>query len=186
MIVFFDTELSKSTDQVGGWENALLGHAGLSAAVTLSAPTPRVCLYDLNTVENLVDYLEDASTVVSFNGKGFDVPLLASLVGRPLVLPRHIDLCDLISRSVGQPKHGAWGLDAICRRTLGYGKSGTGEFAPTLAQAGRFGELFDYCLGDVYLLADLFEHIQTKGFVVGTKGEEILVPKVLEAINGAR
>lgn len=184
MIAFFDTEISKSVDEVGGWENVIQGHAGLSAAVTVAYPTPRVCLYDLHTVENLVDYLEDASAVVSFNGKGFDVPLLASLVGRPLVLPRHVDLCDLITRYVGKPKRRAWGLDAICRRTLGYGKNGTGEFAPTLARTGRYGELFDYCLGDVYLLQELFEHIRTKGFVVGTLGEEILVPKVQEAIVG--
>ena len=187
MIVFFDTEISKSVDEVGGWANVTLGHAGLSAAVTLATEAhphhPRVKLYDLHTVENLVDYLEDASTVVSFNGKGFDVPLLSSLVGRPLILPNHVDLCNLISRSVGQPKHGAWGLDAICKRTLGYGKSGKGEFAPTLARTGRYGELFDYCLNDVYILRDLFEHIRTKGFVVGTEGEEILLPKVTEAIN---
>jgi len=183
LIVFFDTEISKLDTEVGGWANVLQGHAGLSAAVTVSAPTPRVGLFDLHTVENLVNYLEDADVVVSFNGRGFDVPLLSSLVGRPLVLPRHLDLCDLISRSVGKPKHGAWGLDAICRRTLGYGKTGSGEFAPALAQAGRFGELFDYCLNDVYILQDLFEHIRLKGFVVGTQGEEILLPKVQEAIN---
>lgn len=183
MIVFFDTEISKLDTEVGGWANVLLGHAGLSAAVVVEYPTPRVGLYDLHTVESLVDHLEDASAVVSFNGKGFDVPLLASLVGRPLVLPRHVDLCDLISRSVGKPKHGAWGLDAVCRRTLGYGKSGEGEFAPTLARTGRYGELFNYCLNDVYILRDLFEHIRTKGFVVGTEGEEILLPKVTEAIN---
>lgn len=185
MIVFFDTEIALTVDSVGGWENVKAGKAGLSAAVTLEEPSSRVQLFDIHTVGTLADVLEEADAVVSFYGSGFDVPLISSLVGKPLMLRKHLDLCEEIKDSVGKPRHGAWGLDAICKRTLGYGKpmGVDGAMAPIMAQQGRMGEVFNYCLGDVYLLRDLFDHIRIQGWVRGTEGEEILLPKLQEKIN---
>ena len=186
MIIFFDTEIMQTVEQAGGWENVRAGKAGLSAAVTVEdQPPSRVGLYDIHTVGVLADVLEDADTIVSFYGTGFDIPLISALIGRHLRPRVHLDLCEEIKAAVGKPRHGAWGLDAICKRTLGYGKPDgmDGAMAPVMAQNGRMGEVFDYCLKDVYLLRDLFDHIRLKGWVAGLAGEQILLPKVQEKIN---
>lgn len=182
MVLFFDTELMESVESVGGWEAAKSGMAGMSAAITLSEFGGRVRIYDGHTVNELGEALEQADLIVSFNGTGFDLPLISSLMGRPIKPRKHLDLCEEIFRAVDKPAHGVWSLDAICRRTLGRGKAGSGAFAPTLAQTGRWGELFDYCLGDVYLLRDLYDHIAEVGWIMGLDDMQILVPKIQEKI----
>ena len=181
-ILFFDTEITENVEAVGGWEAAKAGRAGLSAAVVLAEPSSRVRLYDLHTIGSLWSSLNEASHVVSFNGKGFDFPLV-SVLGGPLLAPsHHLDLLELIVDAVDTRK--GWSLDATCQRTIGRGKLDgmTGALAPVLARQGRFGELFDYCLADVYLTRDLFEHIREMGYVVAPNGDPmpLKVPEVFQ------
>lgn len=170
-ILFFDTEITEEVAHVGGWEEAKAGKAGLSAAVVLAEPSKAVRLYDLHTIGSLWAHLNEAEAVVSFNGLGFDFPLVSALGGRPLRPGAHLDLLELIRTRASERK--GWSLDAVCKRTLGRGKLDgmTGALAPMLARQGRYGELFDYCLADVYLTRDLFVHIRDMGYVVDPGGE---------------
>ena len=172
-ILFFDTEITEEVANVGGWEEAKAGKAGLSAAVVLALPSQAVRLYDLHTVGSLWAQINEADAVVSFNGKGFDIPLLSSLGGRVVSPGAHLDLLDLILSKA--PSRRGWSLDATCKRTLGRGKLDglTGAQAPMLARQRRFGELFDYCLADVYLTRDLFIHIRDLGYVIDPLGEPL-------------
>lgn len=168
-MLFLDTELQTTVEEAGGWKAAKSGEAGLAAAITVDS-SGRVRIYDAATIEDLAVEVEDADTVVTFNGTGFDLPLIAAVAGRS-VRPRcHIDLLSVVTRGI---KEKGWTLDEICQRTLGYGKSKRGAMAPALAKAGRWGELFDYCLQDVYLTKELYEFIKANGFVVAPGGGQL-------------
>lgn len=183
MLIFFDTEVEKSIEDAGGWQAARSGAAGLSAAVTLSEPG-MVRIYDRATLDKLVIALEEAgSTLVTFNGKNFDLPLISSLFGRPIHPSIHIDLLEVVSEGDGLK---GWGLDDVCKRTIGRGKTGHGAYAPTLYRLGRYAELFDYCLQDVYLTRDLFHHIQKRGIVIAPDGRSKAVHLGHETINSSQ
>jgi len=174
MFIFFDTEVSKPIEEVGGWNAARTGAAGLSAAVCLYEPSSRVRIFDNATLEELVHELETPGiTLVTFNGEGFDLPLIGGLFGRSITPSRHLDLLSLVSEGDGLK---GWGLDDVCKRTLGRGKTGHGAFAPTLVRQGRWAELFDYCLNDVYLTRDLFFHIRSRGTVISPDGRLKVIP----------
>ena len=93
----------------------------------------------------LADMLEDADLIVGFNCDGFDIPCLAGVLERRLVLPRRYDILRVIWDRIPEADRfrKGWGLDAVCTRTLGVGKIGTGEHAPALVAEGRWAEVFD-------------------------------------------
>jgi hypothetical protein len=131
-------------------------------------------LYDDHSILAAARHLEAADVVVSFRGEAFDVPCMEGLAGRRLRLREHIDLYAWIARANAQRgivgTKGDFTLDAVCRRTLGRGKNGSGAHAPDLAVAGRFGELFNYCLHDVRLTRDLLLRIARDGGIRNLNG----------------
>ena len=101
-------------------------------------------------------------TLVTFNGRGFDLPVLACNALRhgvacpPYFLKadythrysgRHLDLMDWFTN------HGAWrlagGLELCSRLCGGPGKSGGGASVAEMYNTGRLAELKAYCLRDV-------------------------------------
>jgi hypothetical protein len=172
-VVTFDIEIEKMVEDLpGGWEDAKRGLAGVASGVAYDSASGRYHLYDGHTLDSLGDHLEDADLVVSFNGRGFDVPALSGVLGRRLHLPRHYDLLKEIWDVAGRFYKG-WKLHDVCMRTLGVGKTGHGEHAPVLAQQGRWAELFDYNLHDVWLTRELYNHVLKHGFVVDPDGEAL-------------
>ena len=187
MIVTFDLEIEKSVDEVGGWDGARQGKAGMSCCVTSSieaspgdfcSRATKINLWDRHTMEGLVALLETADTIVSFNGIGFDLPVISALYGREVKPKAHFDILAQIWTALRGKKYKGWGLDAVCQRTIGRGKTGSGEHAPILWMQGRYAEVFDYCLRDVELTEDLYFHIMEVGSIIGPEKE------VLE-INGS-
>lgn len=174
-IVFFDTEIRLSVEEVGGWYAASHGEAGMSAAVTILYEEGRqtIHLWDDHKAEALAMYLEEADLVVTFNGQDFDLPLIAALAGREIQLTEHYDICKVVRKAAKQRK--GYKLNDICIRTLGRGKTGEGAMAPTLAAQGRWAELFEYCLRDVELTRDLFWYIVVNKFILDTSGEPLFL-----------
>lgn len=156
---FFDLETRCLASELGdgaeGWAALKRGEGGISAACVLmvyQSPSvecrraERVFIYDDYSVEALAERLEAADQVVTFNGTHFDIPIVEALLGRPLDLKDHVDLKPILGGSLNK---NAWKL-------LGRGKSGKGEDAPALLRDGHLGELFNYCLDDVYLTRDVW------------------------------
>ena len=182
MIVTFDLEIEKSVDEVGGWDGARQGKAGMSCCVTSSieaspgdfcSRATKINLWDRHTMEGLVALLETADTIVSFNGIGFDLPVISALYGREVKPKKHFDILAQIWTALRGKKYKGWGLDPVCQRTIGRGKTGSGEHAPILWMQGRYAEVFDYCLRDVELTEDLYFHIMEVGSIKGPEGEEL-------------
>jgi hypothetical protein len=133
-----------------------------------------VCVYDLATrltrvfleedFEDLKDYVATGPTG-GFNTRGFDIPLL-NHHGIYLDEAAHYDAlwriwqaCGLDPTRFSPRTHGGWSLDNIMQSTFGLSKSGNGAMAPVWWQLGKRGKVIDYCCRDVWLEAQLIEHM---------------------------
>jgi len=168
-VVVFDIETRRLAAEVGGWDALRKGEGGISCIVVWDNYTDSHNIYTSRTLEAAGRHLESAEYVLSFNGIEFDVPVLEGCLKRRLVLNGHCDLLQLVWNSISGRRKGNR-LDEIAKRTLGRGKIGTGASAPTLADEGRWDELYAYCANDVFLTRDLFKFAGEHGGVVGADG----------------
>lgn len=166
-ITTFDLETRALARELGGWKKFIAaGGGGISALVTLtegpttSAPgSEGVGLYDDHCLDRAWPVLEAADHLVSWNGIGFDVPVLENCRGEKLAVTKHVDLMVLLREASGR----FWKLTDVAQATLGRGKTEDGAMAPEMARAGEFGRLFAYCLADVRLTRDLYYHAFATG-----------------------
>lgn len=147
---------------------------GISVGCAYDFSTGEYGVYMDDNIQALVDLLNSSDMVCAFNQVGFDLPLLRE-VGQSLKLERQLkpdsELInyDMLVESragakVGQFEKG-FKLDAHLKATLGIQKTGDGAMAPDLYQAGKIGELTNYCLADVHRERLLFRHMWRVGNV---------------------
>lgn len=177
-IIYFDIEIAVPIEDLpGGWNDAREGEAGVSCVCLFDTETGRYHVYDEYTIQKCIDHLNSADLIVSFNGKGFDVPALEGYTGCE-IFPDHYDILDEIWKATGKKVKG-YRLGEVCLRTCGLEKTDTGEHAPVLYQQNRYGELIDYCINDVHITKGLFEWILKNGYVLSPDGEELLLDRPL-------
>jgi len=108
----------------------------------------------------LQEAIDESDYVMTFNGISFDGPLLAE---HGAVIPdeKHLDLLVLIweahrlGAKFNPSSHGGYGLDACAKANSLPGKTGNGALAPVWWQQGRYCEVIDYCLQDVWITTQL-------------------------------
>ena len=154
---------------------------GISLAAVWDDLDHEWCLYGNRDIDALVAKLEEADLVVGYNSVGFDHLVLDAVAGRRTIF-EELDLWNVIQASMGSSR---WGpgkgtLDAVSRRTLGRGKSGSGSDAPALAQEGRWYELANYCMHDVELTKELWQFMERHGYVIDPVGGKHRVGKKLK------
>lgn len=175
-IITFDIEIAIPVEDLpGGWDDARNGEAGISCVCLHDTETGRYHVYDASTIDKCIDHLNSADLLVSFNGKGFDVPALEGFTGMEIYAP-HYDILAEIWRVLGKRVKG-YSLAELAPRVLGLTKSDTGEHAPVLYEQNRYAELIDYCINDVHLTKELFLFIQETGYLLNPDGEEIYLEK---------
>ena len=175
--LFFDLEIRKTVDECGGWEGAK-SQGGVSLLCIWDEAEARPHFFDDNDLSEAVERLENAELCVSFNGKWFDMKVLEASWGAPIKLRDHWDVFETVKTALDDhliPWRGH-GLDALCRETLGKGKSGSGEHAPMLLRDGKIAQLTNYCLNDVLLTRDLAKFASLNRFVRGIGGKRIDLP----------
>jgi hypothetical protein len=166
----------------GGWRD----FEGMGVSV--------VCTYDITThlsrcflkedFNSLAEYLHGKYTA-GFNTKRFDIPLLATHDVDVTVCGPHYDILEEIWFALGldpdkfyYKTHGGWGLDAVCKATLGIAKTGNGALAPVWWQQGKRGKVVDYCLNDVWMEGFLLQWIIDNGVVAnGTNQVRVKRPQ---------
>lgn len=148
-----------------GWKD----FAGMGVSVTgvydYTADSYRVFCDD--NVEEMFHLFANADLLVSFNGIGFDDPLLVDTYpAYEMILTQPYDLLVEIWRAAGlEPKwvspstHGGYGLDAMCEANFNERKTGHGADAPVNWQRGRIGSVIDYCLNDVRMTKLLLDAV---------------------------
>jgi len=168
---------------VEGWPAAPL--AGISCAVAYEIERRRYRVFGDTLAEHqaLAGLLVRAARVVGYNHVNFDYAVLAVATGIPRAEltdvdadpgDRDWDLLQMLWGGIGRRQLGRGSgnsLNDVSRATLGAavgGKTGDGAQAPELYQAGRWGELVDYCLRDVDLTARLYERAaEGAAFITG-------------------
>ena len=184
--IVVDVEIKKTIEEtLGGWDST--DQLGVSVAVVYEFQTDRFRIYGDTEAELLAlrERLMKADRISGYNIWKFDFPVIFGLPGRERVealRPKTNDILRRIWQSLGhdpdvfrKETHGNWGLDAVVRGTLGsVGKVANGALAPKWYQAGRYGELCNYCVDDVTLERDLAIFVDKYGFVVNGNTGQVL------------
>lgn len=154
-----------------GWEDYNL--LGIAIGCYYDYQDDRYHYFDSRDLERIMtQFLQRKPLMVSFNGKHFDFPLMAtclqsattadtwapmqrpwaSLIESSYDILYEIWQVDPITRF-----HTGNGLDAISQAN-GYGaKEMHGAYAPVTWRTGRYVEVVEYCTGDVWKTKKLFE-----------------------------
>lgn len=180
-ILCWDLEIEKPvSDNPMGWEAARRGDLGISALVISDSETNRFHIYDKHDLDEAVDHLNSADILCGFNTHDFDANVVYGVTGRYLTV-QHYDILAEIYKALKEKRKG-YKLEQVAQATLGHGKSGNGEFATALVAKKRWGRLFDYCLNDVHLCRELYNHIVDWGWIKGADGIDVFLekPGVLE------
>lgn len=177
-ILCWDLEIHDAiSDKLGGWDAARRGDCGISALVISDSDTHRYHIYDKHMLDEAVDHLNSADLLVGYNTIGFDSEVVFGVTGRYITVPQY-DILAEVWKSTGKRFKG-FKLDDVAGATLNLHKNSDGEFATVLVRKKHWGKLFDYCLNDVHLVRELFNHIQDLGWVKGADGEQVHLEKPL-------
>jgi len=140
-----------------------------------------VCIYDYDTDQylsfleedfpKLWPYIEQADVLIGYNSDHFDIPLLNKYYPGDLTKIKSIDLMAEIKKSLGR----RIGLGAVAEATLGYGKSGNGLEAVTWWKEGKVDEIIKYCIADVKVTRELYEHMKNKKNIRYKDGNDLRV-----------
>lgn len=112
-------------------------------------------------LSQLFPVLENASYIVGFNIKSFDMQVLQAYYPGDVSRFSIFDICDDIKDKIGK----RLALNDLLYATLGKKKNGHGLIAINLYKQGKFDELKNYCLSDVTLTTELFDYGVEKGIV---------------------
>jgi DEAD/DEAH box helicase domain-containing protein len=178
--VVLDIETRNTFQDVGAYNPALL-------EVSLVG----VYFYETDTFESFLKEdlpklwprLERADRIIGYNLIGFDYPCLqTSYTGDIMKLPT-VDLLVEIEKKLGFRIK----LDDVAQATLGVGKSGHGLMAVEYWRKGEIDKLREYCLQDVRVTRDVYDHALQQGEVsymdrMGQK-QTILLP--IEPVQAA-
>jgi len=170
-ILIFDLETRKDakelcpSDEEQGWDLLREGKGGVSSLIIWDNIDDRIHLFDDHSLLTAARYLESADLIVSYYGTKFDIPVIEGLIGRKLALKSHYDIyVEIAAASTKRgiiPRKGDLKLDSVGHRCLGRGKNGNGGDVINLVKSGKYADIFEYCLQDVYLTRDVFEFICT-------------------------
>ncbi len=148
-VVVFDLETQRRAQEVGGWRN--IRRMGLSLAVTHS-DEEGFRTFTEETVEDLIEVLENADLVVGYNHLRFDYEVLRAYTDKDLRSRPNLDMLVEVQSALGH----RLGLDQLAEATLGARKSGHGLEAIQWFREGKWDLLEKYCRDDVRITRDLF------------------------------
>jgi DEAD/DEAH box helicase domain-containing protein len=176
--VVLDIETRNTFQDVGAYNPSLL-------EVSLVG----VYFYETDTFESFLKEdlpklwprLERADRIIGYNLIGFDYPCLqTSYTGDMMKLPT-VDLLIEIEKKLGFRIK----LDDVAQATLGVGKSGHGLMAVEYWRKGEIDKLREYCLQDVRVTRDVYEHALNQGEVSynDRKGQKQTIPLPIEPVQ---
>lgn len=125
--------------------------------------------------DNLKDFsrlIRPSVTLISFNGYGFDAPLLQRRYGIHIPARFHYDLLAEWKRVTGKRVS----LDHLAKANDLPGKNGEGVRAPWDWNAGQCGRVINYCFNDCFLLARLMEMVIRSGVLRDLSGRAVSLP----------
>lgn len=152
--IVLDIETQNTFQDVGAYKPSLL-------KISLIG----VYFYETDTWETFLEAdlpklwprLERSSRIIGYNLFGFDYPCMQQYYTGNLMAMPTIDVMLEIEKRIGFRVK----LDDVAHATLGVGKSGHGLQAVEFWRNGEIDKLRDYCLQDVRVTRDVYEHALT-------------------------
>lgn len=153
--LILDVETQKTFDEVGGYFPDRLGisFVGVNVRKQNGEPGEMRSFFE-DDLDELFPLLEKADVIVGYNIDGFDMPALSSYYSGEINAFPTLDLMNRIKKSFGH----RIALNSVALETLGIGKNGDGLDAIRFYQNQQFEELERYCLQDVRVTRDLYDH----------------------------
>lgn len=174
--VVLDIETRNTFQDVGAYNPSLL-------EVSLVG----VYFYETDTFEaflkedlpKLWPRLERAERIIGYNLIGFDYPCLQTCYTGNIMNFPTIDLLVEIEKQLGHRIK----LDDVAQATLGVGKSGHGLMAVEYWRKGEIEKLKEYCLQDVRVTRDVYDHMLQNGdfSYMDRSGQKQTLPISLES-----
>lgn len=149
--IVLDIETQNTFQDVGAYNPALL-------SISLIG----VYFYETDTYEAFYEQdlpklwprLERADRIIGYNLFGFDYPCMQRYYAGELAKLPTVDLLVEIEKRIGFRVK----LDDVAHATLGIGKTGHGLMAVEYWRKGELDKLKEYCLQDVKVTKDVYEH----------------------------
>lgn len=166
--IAFDLELLHKSTNPNWSDEAKAGKLGISVIALWDLNEKRPFIYGAERLEEAIEHLAYADPLVSFNGIDFDLEVIKGTLAYDLSEIPHYDIKKEIYVSIGA-NHRGYKLNDVAERTIGKSKLYTGADSYKLSPS----EKYTYCLHDTILTAELFEFIQTHGFIIDRDGNEL-------------
>lgn len=164
--VVFDIETKNIFSDVGKNDPALLD---ISVVGVYDSETDSYTSYVQEEFSALWPIIERADMLIGFNSDHFDIPLLDKYYPGDLTRIKSVDIMTAVKNALGR----RLSLANIAGATLGLKKSADGLQAYQWWKEGKVDEIRKYCLQDVKVTKNLYEHILKDKKVRYRDGAEI-------------
>jgi DEAD/DEAH box helicase domain-containing protein len=164
----FDIETQQLIDEVGGWSN--IQKLKVSVACAYDSKTDEYLSFRENELDQLIDLMY-RRLVIGYNIRGFDLPVMEAYG----LNSKKLDIFDLMYDLETLTRLRYLKLEKVARGTLNAGKFADGLKAVEWWKQGEIDKIIEYCIQDVKVTRDVFEHGRQKGFVKIRHSEENVV-----------
>jgi len=157
-----DIETKNSFADVGGQQN--INRLEISIIGVYSYKRDEFFAFDEKQFQDFEKLMKESGAFIGFALKRFDVPVLKAHIHQDFSTIRILDILEEVEAQRGH----RIGLDDLAQANIGTGKTGHGLEAIDMYREGRIEELKQYCLNDVKITRDLYEH--------GIKNGKLIIP----------
>ena len=154
--IVFDIETANTFP---GLSRSDLSDLELALVGVYDSETDSYSSYVKEELPKLWPLLERTDLLIGYNSDSFDIPLLNRYYPGDLSHLRSLDLMSEVQKVLGRRIR----LQALAEATLGKSKKGDGLKAVEWWQQGLVEKVREYCIEDVRITRELFEHARTKG-----------------------
>ncbi len=150
--IVLDLETQKSFDDVGGrGKNHLLK---ISVCGIYDYTSDKYLIFEEHELPRMAPMLQAADQIIGYNIKQFDFEVLQPYLNFNIFEIPYYDILEEIDKVLGHKIK----LDAVAQATIGSGKSGNGLEALLYYKNGKMDLLKKYCLDDVRVTKEVYEH----------------------------
>lgn len=164
--IVFDIETSNIFSDVGSADPTLLD---IAVVGIYDSETDSYSSFFQEELKNLWPILERADLLIGYYSEHFDLPLLNKYYPGDLSRIKHLDILKEIRRQYGRGMR----LDQLAEGTLGKRKSGNGLEATRWWKQGEREKVKDYCLEDVKITKEVYDHAIKNQKLMFKEGKEL-------------
>jgi hypothetical protein len=177
--IVLDCEIQDPITKNEDWDRTDL--MKISCCVVYSYVADSYQVYGPNDIDHLRQMLVMSDRIIGYNINKFDIPIIFGVPrdrGYTFKLKTYDILAEIWKAQGLDPTefsdaHKGWSLDTVCGATILQRKSGHGANAPFLYKQGDIWRVISYCINDVKLTRDLYNHIKTQKYVMNRFGNTV-------------